>query len=127
MISSGKKPITKRFDHNNSNVSIYWYSLKKLFQFKKELNNKLKPGELGPNSKQLLEKLFDELDKKVRENKTYAAYFDREYEHLRMCDERGMFKCEGPKGEGCTYRHTINPYESNDAVERFSLWEFDHM
>lgn len=45
----------------------------------------------------------------------------------RLCNEFGEFRCRGRYSQvGCKFKHIINPYESNEKLKTFRVWQLDH-
>jgi len=71
----------------------------------------------------------------LREEKYHGDYFQRSAQlNKRICDETGLFLCEGKYiEEKCSYNgdnkqvHDINPYSSREARILFSTWNLDHI
>ena len=77
---------------------------------------------------------FDQIIKEfkvlLKTNSYNGHYFDRSSKLDKICDEKGLFTCEGKFNENeCNYliNHFINPYESCEARIMFSTWNLDHM
>jgi len=99
-------------------------------------NMKIKKGDAdGIHIQELISQVLQEFRDKLRESKYHGDYFDRSaLKQLRICDETGLFKCEGKyTDESCSYAgdiktaHEINPYSSREARILFSTWNLDHI
>ena len=70
-------------------------------------------------------------------HKYNGHYFDRKSKLDKICDDSGLFLCEGrfdelsckygPKGDAKDLTHSINPYESCETRIMFSTWNLDHV
>lgn len=76
----------------------------------------------------------------LKQAKYNGHYFDRKTNLDRICDQNGVFYCEGRfDDKQCKYdgnnaalatpdlMHVINPYESGEARILFSTWNLDHV
>lgn len=74
----------------------------------------------------------------LKNSKYNGHYFDRQTKLDRICDQNGVFHCEGKfDDKQCKYgnnstespdlMHFINPYESGEARILFSTWNLDHV
>jgi len=102
----------------------------------KKENMKIKKGEEDKiHLQELIAQVLQQFREKLRESKYHGEYFDRSaLENQRICDETGLFKCEGKyTDDNCTYSgdiktaHLINPYSSREARILFSTWNLDHI
>uniref|UniRef100_A0A0B7BH20 CIDE-N domain-containing protein n=1 Tax=Arion vulgaris TaxID=1028688 RepID=A0A0B7BH20_9EUPU len=85
--------------------------------------------EKDPKTRAILVKLLEELNAQLTKNTFHGHYFDRSAAaKLRICDEKGWFKCEGEfDKKECFRHHNINPYASKGYKHLFGLWNLDHV
>lgn len=86
-------------------------------------------------SRKCLDKLFDEFYSQLKRDEFFACLFDRStFEKGALCDQRGMFLCQGLwNSNQCYYMtgdqlsdHRINPYCSKEQRVIFATWNLDH-
>lgn len=81
-----------------------------------------------------LNRLLDELQKRLKKLDYFGCYFDRSYntgdqKMTSICDETGTFLCQGRwNKEICLYKpvHSINPYSTKEERIIFQIWNLDH-
>ncbi|XP_051895597.1 DNA fragmentation factor subunit beta [Pristis pectinata] len=93
------------------------------------LNEVKNPGiELEGNIVNLYNAFVKRIERRLKENKFNECYFDRTADKgRRLCDNRGLFNCQGSFDcNSCEFHHSINPYSNKENRIIFSTWNLDH-
>ena len=88
----------------------------------------VKDKDIARDVKDLLNNTLKQFEKRLKVNRYYEAYFDRQAEEAdRLCNASGWFSCQGKFNESeCQVRHTIDPYANKAARLMFTTWNLDH-
>jgi len=105
------------------------------YLYKAEAQLKQSDGFTSAQEQELIEDLLAKFRANLKKNNHHGELFHRAAEiKLRICDEEGLFKCQGSyAADNCAYSstnkqtHEINPYSSREARILFSTWNLDHV
>ncbi|XP_069893283.1 DNA fragmentation factor subunit beta isoform X2 [Dipodomys merriami] len=84
---------------------------------------------LGGEAQEEYRRILDAMGQKLKDLRYHGSYFDRKAPAgVRLCTPEGWFSCQGPFDlDGCTSKHSINPYGSRESRVLFSTWNLDHV
>ncbi|XP_078281704.1 DNA fragmentation factor subunit beta [Rhinoraja longicauda] len=86
-----------------------------------------KHSDLDEQMKDACNEFREKITDKLRKNKYNESYFDRTDKKNQLCDENGLFTCQGAFNKTyCVDGHLINPYACKKYRMFFRTWNFDH-